>query len=114
MVNASGRGTSCGKATPGTARGDWRQEERRERQPGRGYSAARRRRKEENQAKREQKAKARKEKEAEKAKTRKERDERLRKKGERLTKNQPKIEGWFRKEGLGSRKTPAGGKTGVG
>ena len=77
-------------------------------------AAARRRRKEENQAKREQKAKARKEKEAEKAKTRKERDERLIKKGERLTKNQPKIEGWFRKEGLGSRKTPAGGKTGVG
>ena len=77
-------------------------------------AAQKRRRKEENQAKREQKAKARKEKQATKAKKAKEREESLRKKGERLTKNQPKIVGWFRKEGLGSRKTPAGGKTGVG
>ena len=71
-------------------------------------------RQEENRTKREQKAKVRKEKETMRAKKKKEREEILRKKGERLTKNQPKIVEWFKKEGLGSRKAPAGGKTGVG
>ena len=35
-------------------------------------------------------------------------------KGERLTKNQPKIVEWFRKEEGGPRNPHAGGKTGVG
>ena len=43
----------------------------------------------------------------------KEWEENLRKRGERLTKNQPKIAGWFRKEGPGSKRAPTGGKTGV-
>ena len=102
----------CGRATSRTAKGQWQQENGPERWPGKGYCCTEK--KEENQAKREQKAKARKEKQATKAKKAKEREESLRKKGERLTKNQPKMVGWFRKEGLGSRKTPAGGKTGVG
>ena len=70
-------------------------------------------RKEENMTKREQKAKVRKEKATIRAKKKKEQEDILRKKGERLTRNQPKIVEWF-KEGLGSRKAPAGGNSGVG
>ena len=71
-------------------------------------------RKEENRTKREQKAKVRKEKAMMRAKKKKEQEEILRQKGERLTKNQPKIVEWFRKEEGGPRKAHAGGKTGVG
>ena len=71
-------------------------------------------RKEENRTKREQKAKVRKEKAMIRAKKKKEQEEILRKRGERLTRNQPKIVEWFRKEEPGSRNAHVGGKTGVG
>ena len=71
-------------------------------------------RKEENRTKREQKAKVRKEKAMIRAKKKKEQEEVLRKRGERLTRNQPKIVEWFRKEEPESRNAHAGGKTGVG
>ena len=71
-------------------------------------------RKEENMTKREQTAKVRKEKATIRAKKKKEQEDILRKKGERLTRNQPKIVEWFSKEELGSRNAHAGGKTGVG
>ena len=71
-------------------------------------------RQEENRIKREQRAKVRKEKETMRAKKKKEREEILRKKGERLTRNQPKIVEWFRRDEGGQRKAHAGGKTGVG
>ena len=71
-------------------------------------------RKVKNREKREQKTKARKEREAAKAKKKTEREEKLRNEGEMLTRNQPKISGWFRKEGAGSKRTPTEGKNGVG
>ena len=99
MATARGRGTSCGRA-------------RKARRPQRQGKA--RLRKEENRTKREQKAKVRKEKAMIRAKKKKEQEEVLRKRGERLTRNQPKIVEWFRKEEPGSRNAHAGGKTGVG
>ena len=75
---------------------------------------AARSRKEEYRTKRELKAKVRKEKAIMRAKKKKEQEEILRKKGERLTKNQPKIVEWFRRDEGGQRKAHAGGKTGVG
>ena len=75
--------------------------------PRRETGAQKRRRKVENRAK------ARKEREATKARKKKEREVNLRKRGERLIKNQPKIAVWFRKEGPGSKRAPTGGKTGV-
>ena len=71
-------------------------------------------RKEEYRTKRKLKAKMRKEKAIMKEKKKKEQEETLRKKGERLTKNQPKIVEWFRRDEGGQRKAHAGGKTGVG
>ena len=83
-------------------------------EPRRENGAQKKLRKVKNREKREQKTKARKEREAAKAKKKTEREEKLRNKGEMLTRNQPKISGWFRKEGAGSKRTPTGGKTGVG
>ena len=55
-----------------------------------------------------------KEKAALKEKKRKEMEDTLRKKGERQTKNQPKILEWFKRKGEGQQKTHTGGKKGVG
>ena len=71
-------------------------------------------RKEEYRTKRELKAKMRKEKATLKEKKRKEQEDTLRKKGERRTKNQPKILEWFRRKEGGQRKAHTGGKKGVG
>ena len=71
-------------------------------------------RKEEFRRKRELKAKEKKEKAALKEKKRKEREEALRRKGDRRTKNQPKILEWIRKKGGGQKKLPTGGRKGVG
>ena len=38
----------------------------------------------------------------------------MRKKGEKLIKNQPKIVGWLKKNDSGQKKTHTGGKKGVG
>ena len=56
----------------------------------------------------------RKEKAALKEKERKEQEDMLRRKGERRTKNQPKILEWFRRKDGGQQKTRTGGKKGVG
>ena len=56
--------------------------------------------------KREQKTKERKEREAAKAKKKKEGEDKLRRRGEMLTRNQPKIAEWFGKEGAGSKRLP--------
>ena len=58
--------------------------------------------------KREQKTKERKEREAAKAKKKKEGEDKLRRRGEMLTRNQPKISEWFGKEGAGSKRTLQG------
>ena len=71
-------------------------------------------RKEDYRTKRELKAKVRKEKAALKEKERKEQEDMLRRKGERRTKNQPKILEWFRRKDGGQQKTRTGGKKGVG
>ena len=71
-------------------------------------------RKEESRTKRELKAKMRKEKATMRRKKKKEHEETMRKKGERLTKNQPKIVEWLRRDGGGQRKAHTGGKKGVG
>ena len=71
-------------------------------------------RKEKYRTKRELKAKMRKEKATMRAKKKKEQEEILRKKGERLTKKQPKILEWFRRNDGGQRKAHSGGKKGVG
>ena len=71
-------------------------------------------RKEEYRTKRELRAKMRKEKATMKKKKKKEQEETIRKKGERLTKNQPKIVEWFRRDDGGQRKAHTGGKKGVG
>ena len=55
--------------------------------------------------KREQKTKERKEREAAKAKKKKEGEDKLRRRGEMLTRNQSE---WFGKEGAGSKRTPQG------
>ena len=73
-----------------------------------------RKRKEEQRTKRELKAKLRKEKAALKEKKRKEQEDMLRRKGEKRTKNQPKILAWFRRKDEGQQKTRTGGKQGVG
>ena len=48
------------------------------------------------------------------AKKKKEAEERLRRRGELMTKNQPKISIWFKKDGARSKRTPQGERTGVG
>ena len=73
-----------------------------------------RKRKEEYRRKAELRKKEKKEKAAEKEKKRKEREEALRRKGEKKTKNQPKISIWFRKGDGGQRGQPVGGRQGVG
>ena len=73
-----------------------------------------RKRKEDYRTKRELKAKMRKEKAALKEKKRKEQEDMLRRKGEKRTKNQPKILEWFRRKDEGQKKTRTGGKQGVG
>ena len=75
---------------------------------------AARKRKEEYRKKRELKAKEKKEKVALAEKKRKELEDTLPRKGERRTKNQPKILEWFRKKEGGQQKPPIGGKKGVG
>ena len=55
-----------------------------------------------NREKREQKTKACKEREAAKAKKKKEGEEKLRRRGEMLTRKQPKISGWFRNARAGT------------
>ena len=47
-------------------------------------------------------------------KKKKEQEEIMRKKGEKLIKNQPKIVEWLKKNDGGQRKTHTGGKKGVG
>ena len=49
-----------------------------------------------------------------KKKKRKKQEETLRKKGERLMKNQPKIVEWLRSDDKRQRKTRKGGKKGIG
>ena len=71
-------------------------------------------RKEEYRTKRELKAKMRKEKATLKEKKRKEQEDTLRKKGERRTKDQPKLLEWFRRKEGEQRKAHTGGKKGVG
>ena len=75
---------------------------------------AARKRKEEYRKNRELKAQMKKEKVALKEKKRKELEDTLRKKGERQTKNQPKLLEWFKRKGEGQQKTHTGGKKGVG
>ena len=60
------------------------------------------------------KAKMRKEKAAMRKKKKKEQEETMRKKGEKRTRNQPKIVKWLEKHDGGQRKTHPGGKKGVG
>ena len=60
------------------------------------------------------KAKEKKEKAAQKEKNRKEREEAVRRKGEKCTKNQPKILEWFRKQAGEQKRNPMGGRKGVG
>ena len=71
---------------------------------------AARKRKEEYRKKRELKAQMKKEKVALKEKKRKEMEDTLRKKGERKTKNQPKILEWFKRKRGGQQKSHTGGK----
>ena len=71
-------------------------------------------RKEEYRRKAELRRKENKEKAAEKEKKKKEREEALRKKGEKMTKNQLKISVWFRKKDAEQRGQPVGGRKGVG
>ena len=73
-----------------------------------------RKRKEEFRRKMELKAKEKKEKAAQKEKNRKEREEAVRRKGEKRTKNQPKILEWFRKQEGEQKRNPMGGRKGVG
>ena len=85
--------------------------------PSRQYGNKRRaakKRKEESRKKRELKAKEKKEKAALREKKRKEREDALRRKGDKCTKNQPKILEWIRKNGGGQKKPPTGGRKGVG
>ena len=70
--------------------------------------------KEESRTKRELKAKMRKEKATMRKKKKKEQEETMRKKGEKRTRNQPKIVKWLEKHDGGQRKTHPGGKKGVG
>ena len=71
-------------------------------------------RKEEYRRKAELRRKEKKEKAAEKEKKKKEREEALKRKGEKKTKNQPKISIWFRKKDAERRGQPVGGRQGVG
>ena len=73
-----------------------------------------RKRKEDFRRKMELKRKEKKEKAAQKEKNRKEREEAVRRKGEKRTKNQPKILDWFRKQEGEKRRQPMGGRKGVG
>ena len=73
-----------------------------------------RKRKEDFRLKMELKRKEKKEKAAQKEKNRKEREEAVRRKGEKRTKNQPKILDWFRKQEGEQRRQPMGGRKGVG
>ena len=70
--------------------------------------------KEESRTKRELKAKMRKEKATMRKKKKKEQEEIMRKKGERLTRNQPKIVEWLGRNDGGQRQAHTGGKKGVG
>ena len=100
MANASGRGTYCGRATSGMARCQHRQGEKRHtNETGEPDKKGTKSKGEEGEGDNEG-----------------EKKEGARRKPpkERQTRNQPKIVDWFKKEGLGSRKAPAGGKTGVG
>ena len=71
-------------------------------------------RKEEYRRKIELKRKEKKEKAAQKEKKKREREEAVRRKGEKRTKNQPKILDWFRKKDVEQRREPMGGRKGVG
>ena len=70
--------------------------------------------KEEYRQKVELRRKEKKEKAAEREKKKREREEALRGKGEKKTKNQPKISIWFRKKDAERRGQPVGGRQGVG
>ena len=71
-------------------------------------------RKEEYRQKVELRRKEKKEKAAQKEKKKKEREETLRRKGEKKTKNQPKILVWLSKKDAEQRGQPVGGRKGVG
>ena len=71
-------------------------------------------RKEEYRRKVELKRKEKREKAAQKERKKKEREEAVRKKGEKRTKNQPKILDWFSKKEGEQRRQPMGGRKGVG
>ena len=71
-------------------------------------------RKEDFRRKMELKRKEKKEKAAQKEKKKKEREEAVRRKGEKRTKNQPKILDWFSKKEGEQRRQPMGGRKGVG
>ena len=103
MANASGRWTYCGGATSGTARCQHRQEEERHTNEtgGEPDKKGTKSKGEEGEGDNEGE-----EKEGAERNPPKER--------RKADKNQPKIVEWFKKEGLGSRKAPTGGKTGVG
>ena len=73
-----------------------------------------RKRKEDFRRKMELKKKEKKEKAAQREKNRKEKEEAVRRKGEKRTKNQPKILDWFRKQEGEQRRQPMGGRKGVG
>ena len=70
--------------------------------------------KEESRTKRELKAKMRKEKATMRKKKKKEQEDIMQRRGERMTKNQPKIVEWLKKNDGGQRKAHTGGKKGVG
>ena len=72
------------------------------------------RKKEEKRTKMEIKAKVRKEKKILRKRKRKEREDQLKKKGERRTKNQPKILKWMTTEDRRRGKTQKGGRKGIG
>ena len=99
MATAKGGRTSSEKANESNPT-RWQQEARCQKKEGRPQD--------------EEGAKIRKEKAALKEMKRKGQEDMLRRKGEKRTKNQPKILEWFRRKDEGQQKTRTGGKQGVG